>query len=142
MYKRQQWTKAPHHIEDVYSLEDALLVGSLLMSLIKHADRVKIACIAQLVNVIAPIMTSDKAAWKQTIFYPFADASRYGRGTVLHLSLIHISLFLCVFRKAGARRGPGPGFPASRTVGAQRSRSAEVSYGRPRAFIERNGQPK
>lgn len=83
----EQWTKAPHQIEDVYSLEDALLVGSLLLSLLKHADRVKIACIAQLVNVIAPIMTSDKAAWKQTIFYPFADASRYGRGIVLHTAV-------------------------------------------------------
>ncbi len=83
----EQWTKAPHQIEDVYSLEDALLVGSLLLSLIRHADRVKIACLAQLVNVIAPIMTSDRSAWKQTIFYPFAQASRYGRGTVLHTAV-------------------------------------------------------
>ncbi len=77
------WTKAPHQIEDVYNVEDALLVGSLLLSLLNHADRVKIGCIAQLTNVIAPIMTSDTGAWRQTIFYPFALTGKYGRGTVL-----------------------------------------------------------
>lgn len=78
-----RWTKAPHQIEDVYNLEDALLVGTMLITMINHADRVKIACLAQLVNVIAPIMTSDNAVWKQTIFFPFSDCSRYARGTVL-----------------------------------------------------------
>ena len=43
----------------------------------------KIACLAQLVNVIAPIMTSDASSWRQTTFYPFMFTSRYGRGTVL-----------------------------------------------------------
>ena len=79
----EKWVQAPHQLEDVYNFEDALLVGSLLITLLRHADRVKIACLAQLVNVIAPIMTSDTGAWRQTIFYPFAQASRYGRGTVL-----------------------------------------------------------
>ena len=79
----QKWGKAPHQLEDVYNLEDALLVGSMLITLLRHADRVKIACLAQLVNVIAPIMTSDTGAWRQTIFYPFLYTSRYGRGTVL-----------------------------------------------------------
>lgn len=78
-----RWTKAPHQIEDVYNLEDALLVGSLFMTMFNHADRVKISCLAQLVNVIAPIMTSDKSAWRQTIFYPFMYCSRYGKGTAL-----------------------------------------------------------
>ena len=78
-----RWTKAPHQIEDVYNLEDALLVGSLFMTMFNHADRVKISCLAQLVNVIAPIMTSDKGAWRQTIFYPFMYCSRYGKGTAL-----------------------------------------------------------
>ena len=59
-------------------------MGSLLITLLRHADRVKIACLAQLVNVIAPIMTSDTGAWRQTIFYPFAYTSTYGRGTVLN----------------------------------------------------------
>ncbi len=77
------WNKAPHQLEDVYNFEDALLVGSMLITLLRHADRVKIACMAQLVNVIAPIMTSDTGAWRQTIFYPYKHASVYGKGTVL-----------------------------------------------------------
>ncbi|MBQ3503656.1 MAG: alpha-N-arabinofuranosidase [Oscillospiraceae bacterium] len=77
------WVKAPHQLEDVYDFQDALLVGSLLITLLRHADRVKIACLAQLVNVIAPIMTSDTSCWRQTTFYPFSLTSRYGRGTVL-----------------------------------------------------------
>lgn len=80
----EKWSKAPHQLEDVYNFEDALLVGSMLITLLRHADRVKIACLAQLVNVIAPIMTSHTGAWKQTIFYPFAYTSQYGRGTVLN----------------------------------------------------------
>ena len=60
-----------------------MLVGSLMITLLRHADRVKIACLAQLVNVIAPIMTSDASSWRQTTFYPFMFTSRYGRGTVL-----------------------------------------------------------
>ena len=76
---------APPLLEDVYNFEDALLVGLMLITLLKHADRVKMACLAQLVNVIAPIMTEQGGgkAWKQTIFYPYMHASRYGRGTVL-----------------------------------------------------------
>jgi len=82
--KLEKWTQAPHQLEDVYNFEDALLVGSMLITLLKHADRVKIACLAQLVNVIAPIMTSDTGVWRQTIYYPYMHASKFGRGTVLH----------------------------------------------------------
>ncbi len=79
-----RWAVAPHILEDVYNLEDTLVVGTLLITLLKHADRVKIACQAQLVNVIAPIMTEKGgAAWKQTIFYPYMHVSVLGRGTVL-----------------------------------------------------------
>ena len=78
-----RWTKAPHQIEDVYNLEDALLVGTMFMTMINRSDRVKVACQAQLVNVIAPIMTSDNASWKQTIFYPYKHCSKYGRGVTL-----------------------------------------------------------
>ena len=81
--KIERWVRAPHQLEDVYNFEDALLVGSMLITLLRHADRVKIACLAQLVNVIAPIMTSDTSAWKQTIYYPFAYTSNWGRGDVL-----------------------------------------------------------
>lgn len=79
------WTIAPRMLEDIYNFEDALLVGEMIITLLKHSDRVKIACLAQLVNVIAPIMTDPEGggAWKQTIFYPFMHASRYGRGSAL-----------------------------------------------------------
>ena len=84
IHQREPWGTGLHLLEDVYNFEDALLVGSILMTLIRNADRVKIACMAQLVNVIAPIMTENGgAAWAQTIFYPFLHASAYGRGTAL-----------------------------------------------------------
>ena len=81
--KLQRWTQAPHQLEDVYDFQDALLVGSMLITMLRHADRVKIACMAQLVNVIAPIMTSDTGAWRQTIYYPYWLTGKYGQGTVL-----------------------------------------------------------
>jgi len=87
---RQQapWQIAPALLEDAYTFEDALLVGCMLITLLKHADRVKIACLAQLVNVIAPIMTANGGpAWRQTIFYPFAHASNFGRGVALSINL-------------------------------------------------------
>ena len=78
-----KWVHAPHQLEDVYDFQDALLVGSMLITLLRHADRVKIACLAQLVNVIAPIMTSDSGAWRQTIYYPYLLTGKYGQGIVL-----------------------------------------------------------
>jgi len=81
----EPWSIAPSQLEDMYNMEDALLVGSLLITLLKNANRVKIACLAQLVNVIAPIMTENGGrAWRQTIFYPYMHASIYGRGYVLN----------------------------------------------------------
>jgi len=83
--KIKPWSVAPPQLEDIYTFEDALLVGCMLITLLRHADRVKIACLAQLVNVIAPIMTENGGkAWRQTIYYPYMHASRYGRGTVLN----------------------------------------------------------
>ncbi len=80
----ERWQVAPHLLEEKYSFEDALLVGCMLMTLQNNCDRVKIACLAQLVNVIAPIMTeNDGKAWRQTIFYPYMYASLYGNGTTL-----------------------------------------------------------
>lgn len=82
--KIEPWSIAPPQLEDIYNHEDALLVGCMLISMLKRADRVKMACMAQLVNVIAPIMTANGgAAWKQTIYYPYMHASVFGRGTVL-----------------------------------------------------------
>ncbi|WP_049580648.1 alpha-N-arabinofuranosidase [Streptomyces sp. SBT349] len=80
----EDWAEAPRLLEDNYSVTDAVVFGSLLIALLRHADRVKVACLAQLVNVIAPIATEPGgAAWRQTTFYPFAQASAHGRGTVL-----------------------------------------------------------
>jgi alpha-N-arabinofuranosidase len=84
----EPWQEAPRLLEDVYSVTDAVVVGSLLVSLLRHCDRVTAACLAQLVNVIAPIMTEPGGpAWRQTTFYPFADAARHGRGRVLRLEV-------------------------------------------------------
>jgi alpha-L-arabinofuranosidase len=81
---RRGWHTAPPILEEVYSVEDALAVGGVLISLLNHADRVRCACLAQLVNVIAPITTETAGpAWRQTIFYPFAQTSRLARGDVL-----------------------------------------------------------
>lgn len=79
-----KWQIAPPLLEDIYTLEDALVVGCLLITLMQNSGRVKIACLAQLVNVIAPIMTETGGrVWKQTIFYPYLHALRYGRGMLL-----------------------------------------------------------
>lgn len=82
-----KWQVAPPLLEDIYNLEDAVVLGNLLITLINNSDRVKIACLAQLVNVIAPIMTETGGRiWAQTIFYPFMYTSRHGRGTALDAS--------------------------------------------------------
>ena len=82
----EPFVEAPPLIEDTYTVTDALLVGCMLITLLRHADRVRMACLAQLVNVIAPIRTLDGGvAWRQTTYFPFQHASRYGRGTVLRV---------------------------------------------------------
>jgi alpha-L-arabinofuranosidase len=77
--------EAPHLLEEVYNLEDALLVGGLVNTLLRNADRVKIACLAQLVNVIAPIMTNANGLLRQTIYYPYSWGLQFGRGAALDL---------------------------------------------------------
>jgi len=77
--------EAPHLLEEPYNLEDALLVGGLVNTLLRNADRVKLACLAQLVNVIAPITTNSDGLFRQTIYYPYSWALQYGRGSVLSL---------------------------------------------------------
>ncbi len=75
--------------EDEHDVADALVVGCLLITLLRHADRVRIACLAQLVNVIPPIRTVDGGpAWRQTTFFPFADVAAFGRGRVLDIDLV------------------------------------------------------
>lgn len=80
----EKWKTGTPRLEDIYNFEDALLVGCMLMTLQNNCDRVKMACLAQLVNVIAPIMTRNGGgAWAQTTFYPFLYASNYGRGETM-----------------------------------------------------------
>ena len=79
-------TEAPHLLEEVYNLEDALLVGGLINSLLRHSDRVRLACLAQLVNVIAPLMTNETTVLRQTIYYPYAWALEHASGAALSLS--------------------------------------------------------
>jgi alpha-N-arabinofuranosidase len=80
------WPHAPRLLEDIYIFEDVLQVACIINTFIRRSDIVKIACIAQLVNVIAPIMTEPNGpAWKQSTYYPFYFASLYGRGTALNL---------------------------------------------------------
>jgi len=82
------WKVAPPLYEAPYNLEDALVVGLMLITLIRHSDRIKIGCMAQLVNTIAPITTvPGRGVWKQTIYYPFLHASTFGRGTALNLQV-------------------------------------------------------
>lgn len=80
-----QRTVAPHLLEEVYNLEDALLVGGFLNTLLRQADRVRVGCLAQLVNVIAPLVTNETSVLRQSIYYPYAWALKYARGQVLGL---------------------------------------------------------
>lgn len=91
----EKWSTAPSLLEDIYNFEDALMVGSMLITLLRHCDRIKVACIAQLVNVIAPIMTkTGGGVFEQTIFYPFMHLSNYGKGVAL-LPLIDCPKYDC-----------------------------------------------
>ena len=84
----EKWIIARPIEEEVYDFTDALLTGSMLITLINNADEVKIACLAQLVNVIAPIMTEPGGqTWLQTIYYPFLYTSLNGRGTAMKIEL-------------------------------------------------------
>lgn len=83
-----RWAEAPAQLEQNYTMKDALVFAGMLLSLLRHAGRIRIACLAQLVNVIAPILTSPGGgAWRQTIFYPYLHASRHGRGVLLETRL-------------------------------------------------------
>jgi len=104
--------EAPHLLEEVYNLEDALLVGGLLNSLLRHSDRVRLACLAQLVNVIAPLMTNENGVLRQTIYYPYAWALEHARGNVLSLAPEGPSYDVPSLGRpveAGGRMMPGPG---------------------------------
>ncbi|MGX9348345.1 arabinosylfuranosidase ArfA [Microbacterium sp. KNMS] len=82
------WREHPRLIEDTYDVADAVVVGTLLHSLLRHGDRVRIANQAQLVNVIAPIRSEEGGpAWRQSIFWPFARMARLAQGRILRLAV-------------------------------------------------------
>jgi alpha-N-arabinofuranosidase len=85
---RVAWRDAPELAEDVYSVAEGVIVGTLLISLLNHSDRVRMACLAQLVNVIAPITTQPGGcAWRQTTYFPFADVAANARGQALRVAV-------------------------------------------------------
>ena len=82
------WTHAPELIENVYSATDGVVVGGLLNSILRHCQRVRIACMSLLANVSAPIMTQTGGpAWRQAIFYPMRDVARYAGDVVVATAL-------------------------------------------------------
>ena len=89
-YKAQEmdgrWTKAPHLIEEVYNLEDALVVAQWLNVFLRKADVLKIACLAQIVNIIAPLLTTREGLLKQSTFYPFMLMSKFAHGQSLSVA--------------------------------------------------------
>ncbi len=92
-YYKNPWKEAPRLLEDIYTMEDALVVGGMLITMINNSDRVHIGCIAQVVNVIGPIMTEPGGpSWKQTIFHPFRDVSQLGRGAALR-QVVHSPVY-------------------------------------------------
>src|SRR5439155_5333403 len=80
-------TFAPKLLEEVYNLEDALLVGGFVNTLLRQSERVRIGCLAQIMNVIAPLVTNKTSVLRQSIYYPYAWALQYARGRVLDLSV-------------------------------------------------------
>ena len=96
----EKWTVARPIEEEDYDDVDPLVTGAMMNTLLRNADRVKIACLAQLVNVIAPIMTEPGGrAWVQTIYEPFRCASVYGRGVSLAPE-VEVESYDCAIRKA------------------------------------------
>ncbi len=121
---------APAITEDEHTVADALVVGCLLITLLRHADRVRMACLAQLVNVLPPIRTLDGGpAWRQTTYFPFRrrGAPRPRDGAARRAGRAGLR---------GARRGHGVG--AGGHGGPRRGRADRVR-GQPRGRAARAG---
>jgi alpha-N-arabinofuranosidase len=82
-HTRGAWREAPPLLEEVYNLEDALVCAQYLMAFLRRADLVKIACLAQIVNVIAPVLTKRDALLLQTIYHPFVMFAEAAQGVSL-----------------------------------------------------------
>ena len=117
---------APRLLEEVYNLEDALLVGGFVNTLLRNSDRVRVACLAQLVNVIAPLVTNDQGVLRQSTYYPYAWALRYARGRVLDLRVESETYPISGDRPAGRLRAH-----RRRAVRRRRGHARRVRPGRP-----------
>jgi alpha-N-arabinofuranosidase len=82
-HTRGGWREAPPLLEETYNLEDAIVCAQYLTAFLRRADLVKVACLAQIVNVIAPVMTRAEGLWLQTIYHPFAMFSEHSHGNSL-----------------------------------------------------------
>lgn len=82
-----KWTEAPHLLEEVYNLEDALVVAQWLNVFLRKSDVLRIACLAQIVNVIAPILTTRDVMLKQSIYYPLMLFSKLANGAALDVTV-------------------------------------------------------
>ncbi len=84
-FDQGKWTQAPHLVEEVYNLEDALVVAQWMNVFLRKSDVLKIACIAQIVNVIAPMLTTSDSLLKQSTYYPFLLFSKLAAGSALDI---------------------------------------------------------
>jgi alpha-N-arabinofuranosidase len=123
---------APHLLEETYNFEDALLVGGFVNTLLRRSDRVRVACLAQLVNVIAPLMTNEKGVLRQTIFYPYNWALQYARGKVLDLQVASdvYPIKAAGLRRDYARNDDVPFVDAVVTVDAANARACALMLNR------------
>lgn len=97
---QRPWQVAPAISEQIYTLEDALLFASMLMTMVRNADIVRIGCQSLITNISSCIMTRRGGeVWKQTIYYPFRLLARHARGTVLEVA----GSPACYATPAGAR---------------------------------------
>lgn len=110
------WREAPPLLEEVYNLEDALVIAQWMNLFLRRCDILKIACLAQAVNVLAPIRTAGDRLVKQTIFYPFLLFRRHAVGESLDLQV------QCP--RYDTRHGPAPLIDASATFDRPTGRGA------------------
>jgi len=77
------WTEAPHLAEDIFNLEDALVVAQWLNVFLRKSHVLKIACVAQIVNVISWLHTCNDGLLKHPSYYAFKLVSNFARGEAL-----------------------------------------------------------
>ncbi len=97
MTSAEKWEIAPSILQEKYSLLDALVVGGLGITLLNNVDVVEIACLAQLINVIAPITTvRGGGVFTQTTYHPFHMLRKYGHGTTMK-AVVEAETYSCEF---------------------------------------------